>query len=216
MKNKTIEDQNLSSIAKEYFSNDFSELKPETLNNLKNKVKNNKPNRIKNLWLKLTCSATVLCCLIALCIIIPLTLRPEPLYTYTDLTQRELTLEYCQEYINDNFSKYTFIFDECDFSVSYGQYAKNELYILGLRGTKNNIPFTYLEFTLIINQNIDYPEKEDYIVGAEIIENTEYVLYKKVMDGFQNQIIYALFDYDDYDLYLQLNINDEELLNKFL
>ena len=36
------------------------------------------------------------------------------------------------------------------------------------------------------------------------------------MDSFQNQIIYALFDYDGYDLYLELNIDDEELLNKFL
>lgn len=216
MKNKTIEDQKLSSFAKKYFSNNFSELEPQTLNNLKNKVENNKQSRRKNFWLKLTYSTTALCCLIALCVILPLTLRPEQLYTYTDLTQRELALEYCQEYIEQNFPKYDFIFDECDFSVSYGQYAKDELYILGLRGTKSNIPFTYLEFTLIINQGINYPEKEDYIVGAEIIEKAEYVLYKKVMDSFQNQIIYALFDYDGYDLYLELNIDDEELLNKFL
>ena len=215
MKKETIEDKKLNKLAKEYFSEDFSEMDPKVFNNLKNEVKTNKPKK-KQFWFKLTCGATALCCLIALCIVLPLTIKPEPLYTYTDLTHHELSLDFCQEYINDNFSKYAFIFDECNFSVSYGQYAKDELYILGLRGTKNNIPFTYLEFTLIINQGINYPEKEDYIVGAEIIENAEYLLYKKVMDGFQNQIIYALFDYDGYDLYLKLNINDEDLLNKFL
>ena len=70
MKNKTIEDQKLSSFAKKYFSNNFSELEPQTLNNLKNKVENNKQSRRKNFWLKLTYSTTALCCLIALCVIL--------------------------------------------------------------------------------------------------------------------------------------------------
>lgn len=100
--------------------------------------------------------------------------------------------------------------------VSYGQYAGDELCIVGLRGTKKDIPFTYIEFTLIINQSIDYPEKEEYISGAEVTQNERYVLYKKLIQNIQDQELCVLFEYDDYELYLRFDINDEELLNKFL
>lgn len=215
MKKETIEDKKLNKLAKEYFSENFSEMDPKVFNNLKNEVKTNKPKK-KQFWFKLTCGATALCCLIALCIVLPLTIKPEPLYTYTDLTHHELSLDFCQEYINDNFSKYAFIFDDCNIITSYGKYAEKELYILTLEGSKKDIPFTYLEFSLIINQDIDYPDKDDFLWDSEKIEYTDYVLYKKVLNDFQNQRLYALFDYNNYDLYLRFNINDEELLNKFL
>lgn len=215
MKKETIEDKKLNKLAKEYFSENFSEMDPKVFNNLKNEVKTNKPKK-KQFWFKLTCGATALCCLIALCIVLPLTIKPEPLYTYTDLTHHELSLDFCQEYINDNFSNYAFIFDDCNFLTNYGKYAKDSLCILGMEGTKNDIPFTHLTFTLVLNQDIDYPEKVDYIWDAEIIENSDYVLYKKVLNDFQNQKVYALLDYDNYDLYLKFDIIDEQLLNKFL
>lgn len=215
MKKKIVENEKLNSLAKEYFTDDFSELEPNRINELKNKVNENKPNK-KGFWLKFAYGATAACCLIALCIILPFALRPEELYTYTDLVRHDLTLDYCQEYINENYPKYAFIFEDCDFTVSYGQYAEDDLYILGLRGTKNDIPFTYLEFTLIVNQEIDFPEEDYYVIGSEVTQYDEYTLHKKVVDGVQNQILYSLLDYDNYDLYLRFDIDDEELLNKFL
>ena len=215
MKKKMVENEKLNSLAKEYFSDDFSELEPNRINELKNKVNENKPNK-KSFWLKFAYGATAVCCLIALCIILPFALTPEELYTYTDLVRHDLTLDYCQEYINENYPKYAFIFEDCNFTVSYGQYAEDDLYILGLRGTKNDIPFTYLEFTLILNQDIDYPEREYYIMRAEITQNDNYVLYKTIANDFENQGLYALFDYNNYDLYLRFDIDDEEFLNKFL
>ena len=215
MKKKMVENEKLNSLAKEYFSDDFSELEPNRINELKNKVNENKPNK-KGFWIKFAYGATAVCCLIALCIILPFALRPEELYTYTDLVRHDLTLDYCQEFIDENYPKYSFIFEDCDITTIYGYYAENELYVLELEGTKNDIPFTYLEFTLIINQEIDYPEREYYIMGAEITQNDNYVLYKKVANNFENQGLFALFDYDNYDLYLSFDIDDEEFLNKFL
>lgn len=215
MKKKMVENEKLNSLAKEYFSDDFSELEPNRINELKNKVNENKPNK-KGFWIKFAYGATAVCCLIALCIILPFALRPEELYTYTDLVRHDLTLDYCQEFIDENYPKYAFIFEDCDITTIYGYYAENELYVLELEGTKNDIPFTYLEFTLIINQEIDYPEREYYIMGAEITQNDNYVLYKKVANNFENQGLFALFDYDNYDLYLSFDIDDEEFLNKFL
>ena len=215
MKKKMFENEKLNSLAKEYFTDDFSELEPNRINELKNKVNENKPNK-KSFWLKFAYGATAVCCLIALCIVLPFTLRPEELYTYTDLVRHDLTLDYCQEFIDENYPKYAFIFDDCNFTVSYGQYAEDDLYILGLRGTKNDIPFTYLEFTLILNQDIEYPEREDYFIDAEITQNPDYILYKKIQIDFQNQRLLVLLDYDNYDLYLRFDIDDEEFLNKFL
>ena len=214
MKKKIVENEKLNSLAKEYFTDDFSELEPNRINELKNKVNENKPNK-KSFWLKFAYGATAVCCLIALCIVLPFALRPEELYTYTDLVRHDLSLDYCQEFIDENYPKYAFIFDDCDIISTYGQYAEDELYILELEGTKNDIPFTHLEFTLVINQEIDYPE-EDYIIDSETIENSNYILYKKVLIDFQNQSLLALFDYENYDLYLRFNIDDEEFLNKFL
>ena len=39
MKKETIEDKKLNKLAKEYFSEDFSEMDPKVFNNLKNEVK---------------------------------------------------------------------------------------------------------------------------------------------------------------------------------
>ena len=215
MKKKMVENEKLNSLAKEYFTDDFSELEPNRINELKNKVNENKPNK-KGFWIKFAYGATAVCCLIALCIILPFALRPEELYTYTDLVRHDLTLDYCQEFIDENYPKYAFIFDDCDITTTYGQYADDEMYILGLTGNKKDIPYTYIELNLIINQDINYPEEDYYVIGAEVTQNSEYILYKKVIDGVQNQILYSLLDYDNYDLYLRFNINDEEFLNIFL
>ncbi len=215
MKKKIVEDEKLNSMAKEYFTDDFSELEPNRINKLKNRVIENKSNK-KSFWLKFAYGATALCCIVALCVILPFALRPEELYTYSDLIRHDLTLDYCQEYINENYPKYAFIFDDCNIISHYGQYAEDDLYILELEGTNNNIPYTYLEFTLIVNQDIDYPERNYYVVGAEITQSTDYTLYKKVANNFESQEMYALLDYENYDLYLRFSINDEELLNKFL
>ena len=215
MKKKVNEDKMLELSAQKYFSDDFSELEPNRINKLKNKVHANKTTR-KKIWIKFLSIATTMCCVIVLCVVLPLTLKQKPLYTYTDLTRIEIPVEDSRDYIDEYYPEYSFIFDDCNILVSYGQYSDDELCILGLSGTKKDIPFTYVEFTLIINQTIDYPEREDYIEEAEIIQESDFVLYKKLISNIQTQELYALIDYKNYDLYLKFDINDEELLNKFL
>lgn len=214
MKKKVNEDKILELSAQEYFSDDFSELEPNRIKKLKNKVSANKATR--NMWIKILSIATSMCCIIVLCVVLPLTLKQKPLYTYTDLTRIEMSLEDSKDYIDEYYPEYSFIFDDCNILVSYGQYADDELCILGLSGTKKDIPFTYVEFTLIINQTIDYPEKDTYVTGAEVVQNERYTLYKKVIQNLQNQVLCTLLDYKDYDLYLKFDIDDEDLLNKFL
>lgn len=215
MKKKVNEDKMLELSAQKYFSDDFSELEPNRINKLKNKVSANKTTR-KNIWIKFLSIATTMCCVIVLCVVLPLTLKQKPLYTYTDLTRIEIPVEDSRDYIDEYYPEYSFIFDDCNILVSYGQYADDELCILGLSGTKKDIPFTYVEFTLIINQAIDYPEKDTYVTGAEVVQNERYTLYKKVIQNLQNQVLCTLLDYKDYDLYLKFDIDDEDLLNKFL
>lgn len=218
MKKQSIEDEELSRLAKEYFKDDYTEPEPERLERLKEIMKQNKTNNKrskKNMWIKITSIAASMCCLI-LCIVLPITLKQEPLYTYTDLVKNEIPVEEAESYIDTYYSKYSFLFDDCNITVSYGQYAGDKLCILGLKGSKKNIPFTYVEFTLIVDQKIEFPEKTEYITDAEIVTENDYTLYKKNIQDFQNQKISALFDYKNYDIYLKFNKNDEDLFNKFL
>lgn len=214
MKKKQIEDEKINRLAQDYFVDDFSELEADRIYKLKNKVRENKINK-KNLFLKLSCIATSLCCLI-LCIVLPITLKKEPLYTYTDLTRNEIPIDESENLIVESYPKYSFIFKDCDIFVSYGLYANNDLCILSLEGTKKNVPYTYIEFTLVINQKVDYPEYEDYTKDADITQNEHYIFYKKTISNLTSQDLFALFDYENYDLYLKFNRNDEEFLNKFL
>ena len=218
MKKQSVEDEELSRLAKEYFKDDYTEPAPERLERLKEIMKQNKTNNKiskKNMWIKITSIAASMCCLI-LCIVLPITLKQEPLYTYTDLIKNEIPVEEAESYIDTYYSKYSFLFDDCNITVSYGQYAGDKLCILGLKGSKKDIPFTYVEITLIIDQKIEFPEKTEYITDAEIVTENDYTLYKKNIQDFQNQKISALFDYKNYDLYLKFDINDEDLFNKFL
>ena len=218
MKKQSVEDEELSRLAKEYFKDDYTEPAPERLERLKEIMKQNKTNNKiskKNMWIKITSIAASMCCLI-LCIVLPITLKQEPLYTYTDLVKNEIPVEEAGSYIDTYYPKYSFLFDDCNITVSYGQYAGEKLCILGLKGSKKDIPFTYVEFTLIIDQKIEFPEKDNYILNSTIIENDGYILYKKVKEELQKQELFALIDCSNYDLYLKFDIDDEDLFNKFL
>lgn len=98
MKKKVIEDEKLINEAQKYFSDDYSELEPDRIKKLKNKVLSNKTSR-KNIWIKSLSISSAMCCLIVLCIVLPITLKQEPLYTYSDLIREEMSLEDSKNYI---------------------------------------------------------------------------------------------------------------------
>lgn len=214
MKKEKLSDEKLENIADCYFNKDeISYLEDERYNRLKNNVTKNKIN--KKHWWKYAISSVSLIAII-LCIVLPITLKPVIYYSYTELTRIDLTLSETQEYIEQNFPKYSFLFTDTDIISSYGLYGGEDIYILNILGAKKDIPFTYFDITLVINQSVEYPDRNVYVTDAEIISNDEYTYYKKIRQDFSDNVIYALLDYNDFDFYLYLGIDDEEFLNKFL
>ena len=214
MKKEKLSDEKLENIADCYFNKDeISYLEDERYNRLKNNVTKNKINK-KHWWKYAISSASLIA--IILCIVLPITLKPVQYYSYTELTRIDLTLDETQEYIEQNYPKYSFLFTDTDINFSYGLYGGKDIYILNVSGTKKDIPFTYFDISLVINQSVDYPEKSFYITDAEIISNDDYTYYKKIRLDFSDNVLYALLDYKDFDLYIYLGVDDEEFLNKFL
>ena len=81
---------------------------------------------------------------------------------------------------------------------------------------KNDIPFTNVEFNLILSKRYKFGKHDEYIDGAEISKHKEYTIYKKEVEMFYGNEIWAHINYVEYKLYLKLNINDEEFFEKFL
>ena len=78
-------------------------------------------------------------------------------YSDIEVTQEELTLDFVQTYINQNYSKYSFIFDECEVTYSYGVYSEEseELLSINLELFMFEPPFATIKFNLIINKGLD-------------------------------------------------------------
>lgn len=213
MKKYNNNEKDLQEMAKQYFQNDdIAYLENDKYEFLKNKVKKNNVKKTKWYIFPLFNIATI--CSI-LCIVLPITLVT-PYYTYTDLVRNELTLQETQTYIEKNYPKYSFVFDDFNIIVTYGKFAENNLYILGIQGSKIEIPYTYLDFVLVLNKSIEYPDEKLYTTDATIVKYEDFTLYKKIIGEFNTSEMFALLEYNNYDLYLHLNINDEELFNKFL
>ena len=135
MKKEKLSDEKLENIADCYFNKDeISYLEDERYNRLKNNVAKNKTN--KNHWWKYAISSVSLIAII-LCIVLPITLKPVQYYSYTELTRIDLTLDETQEYIEQNYPKYSFLFTDTDINFSYGLYGGEDIYILNI--TKNKL-----------------------------------------------------------------------------
>lgn len=204
-----------------YFKDEeIPQLSKQEINRLENKVAENKKNHSHISFIRL-CSliACMLIILITPAIVLPLTLKPHLRY-YGDyeLERVELEQSYIEDVISSEFSKYNFIFDDCDMQSMYGYFTpdKNKkLLALDISFIKNSIPYTKCDFCLVIENNFKYSHHGEYIKNSEVIIKDEYTLYKKVVENILDTDIIALFEYDNYSLYLTLNRKDNNFFEKF-
>lgn len=161
------------------------------------------------------------CCLVLIvpCVLLPFLLKPEEkYYTDDDLNQVEITLQQAQTFIANNYSKYSFIFDDCEISFLYGYYENgtDNLIALSLILNKKDIPYTTIQFDLINTKNYTFARHNLFIENATVTEMQNYTLYKIVENKMYNKKILAYLEYNNYKLYLEFKSIDNGFLEKFL
>ena len=138
---------------------------------------------------------------------------------YTDSTanQQYLEYDYVSNYIETNYPKYNFLFADCQTSAISGYYDDdNNLLALNISFEKNEVPFSSIEFILVVQKNFNYSNYKSFVESAEIITNDHYTLYKTFNETFYNTTINGLFQYKKYDLYLKIDRSDFDYFEKFL
>lgn len=161
------------------------------------------------------------CCLVLLvpCIVLPFVIKPEEkYYTDDDLSQVEITIEQAQSFISTNYSKYSFIFDDCEIISSCAFYENNsdKLIALSLILNKKDVPYTNIQFDLINTKNYTFARHSSFIENADITEKENYTLYQiEQKKGYKTNIL-SLLEYKNYRLYLEFKNKDNVFLEKFL
>ncbi len=216
MKKKELENEINS-----YFDNkSIPQLDNAEKDRLKNKINENKNAKPCRYHLKLT---SILACLLILiitpCIVLPLTLRQnKKSYGDNQLSQTLLEREYVQDIISTKYPKYNFIFDDCKLQSMYGYFSpdkENKLLAMTFRLEKYDIPYTKCNAILVMEKNFIYSQHKNYILNAEITQTEDYKLYiNKEISLISNRFL-SLFEYKNYKLYLNFEINDQEFFEKF-
>lgn len=198
--------------------------RPSQSERFKNQLQKNKELR-KNIIIFRSIAAMSCLVLIVISCLIPVWMKddetsspPEVIKYYgdNDIVQVEVSQDFVQEYINTNIPNYNFIFEDCelsDITAIYDKETKKSLLALNLKLDKNYTPVK-LTLNIVLNKNYTYSKHSYYIdtPNIEPLENKTIYTKEKVDINYN---LFVLIDRKTYNTYLNLNINDGEILNKF-
>lgn len=205
---------------KEYYDNqNIPEIKKDNFVKLKVEMdksfeKNRKFNRWKFATISL-CSILILLISISIPFIIKY-VNNDKYYSENGIIQNKIELNETRIYINENINQLNFIFDECQILYSYGYFDKdNKLLALSINIEKNDIPFTNTTIDIVINKKYQFKMHETYTTNATITNHLDCTIYEKLVTNNNEEYKYVLIDKKEYSIYLKLNIDDIEFIEKF-
>ena len=211
----------------QYFDSiEIPKLSEERKKELRKKVEANKPIRKRiTLWRRITAIASAMC-LIAI-IIVPTVILlnkkdnptpPPEYYGKAEATKIRHTLEETQDIISINFPKYNFIFEDLNYLASVGYYnpTNNELLSLEIQMEEKAAPFTSIEMNIVASEQFTFENTLLYTNDAECTITSECKIYKKVHQETFSEVMYGYIIFENHELYLNLNIINESLFNKFI
>lgn len=215
-------DEELDEKIRNYFESQIPEPDMEALARIKSKFQEQPvPSRRFNfnLFWKSFVAAICFIAVILPCILIPVLSKSDSnndrYYTENETQKVVLEYDYLNNYINENYSKYSFIFDDCEFVSGYGYYAENDkLMAININMVRKDI-FIDVEINLVIDKNFTYSADKNYKDQATITNREGHKLYYKEVENFYETTIYGLFEFKDYSLYLILSDSDSTFFNKF-
>ncbi len=207
-----------------FYSKSTLEPDPEVLKNIKSEINNyeiKKQMPKPNLW-KIILSWSCVVLVAILSIILPLVLKNDvdqttQYYTENDVEQINLDSEFVNNFINENFYNYIFILEECSIIEARGIYLKdtNNLLALSLE-LFNEFTFTELDLNLVINNNYTYNKDSFYKKDAEITTVNNVKIYKKVSGEIYSKVYNVLLQFENYNIYIEMNNDDQDFINKFI
>ncbi len=207
-----------------FYSKSTLEPDPEVLKNIKSEINNyeiKKQMPKPNLW-KIILSWSCVVLVAILSIILPLVLKNDvdqttQYYTENDVEQINLDSEFVNNFINENFYNYIFILEECNIIEARGIYLKdtNNLLALSLE-LFNEFTFTELDLNLVINNNYTYNKDSFYKKDAEITTVNNVKIYKKVSGEIYSKVYNVLLQFENYNIYIEMNNDDQDFINKFI
>ena len=210
---------NLEEELEQAFELEIPEPDLSKLNQFDSLLERNKNKRKKVVVFR---RVAVACTLILLCLacFIPLLKRDTEIVRYygdENTTQISITQEFAYNYISENLPNYTFIFEDCTFQSLHGIYDKEtetKLLAIEMVAQKNNIPYTTLDINIVLNKNYTYSEHENYVntTDIELLDNMK-VYNRENLEG--NYKLFVLIERINYNTYIELNINDTAILEKF-
>lgn len=208
----------------EYFDNQpIPELDEHTENKFKELVAKNKPKSKTKFWKKFAIISSVsVCCL--LCLIIPLVIllsNPQPttkFYTDDEATKIDITETEFNSFIQENFPQYNFLIDDFEFQSAIAFYEPNSDNLLAINIIADEIaqPYTTTQIYLVVSNNFNLSNSENYITDALCEKTEKYILYKKIENQIYYEIMSAYINFYDYELYIQFDSVNEDLLERFL
>ena len=187
---------------------------------------NRKPKR--NIVQKVGLSLAT-CVVLLIAIILPIALNgntkslppQEPQISYftdTDLMQKTISEIDCFNLLDSHCARYSNVLSLGNVYSVVGYYIPNTDKILAFKiaMAKTEIPFTEMTLTFVISEQFVNSVHESYISKAEVVETSEYKLYKKESNILYGESLTAYFEYSNYKLYLNFDMIDEELFEQFI
>ena len=219
-----MKNNNLENRIEEYYKNEtknIPQLSDDEKEKLKRRIAQNSLKRKTFVKKRFAIISAILIIVLIPSILIPvLTIGSSDdikYYSDTEVTQEELTLDFVQTYINQNYSKYSFIFDECEVTYKSGYYSSDdrELLSLNLELFLLEPPFATIKFDIILNKGLDLRKYNKVKDEGEKYETNEYTKYRKdyIISHKINRI--EVVEYTEYNIYLNIDVNDDEVFNKF-
>ena len=216
-------DNGIDKNIKEYFDQQLPDPSVQQFDKIKAEAeKRGAKSKSKFNIFKWAMSAACILVVVVLSIVLPIVLRspdapPERYYSADDVDNVVLTTGEAQTIIQNKYSKYNFVFEECNVDLVRGYYTKSSHKIVGISiiATGKIDPFTQIQLDLIMDKNFRLNSDRLYIENCQPTTTPQYTLYKNVVNVSGKSKYYSLFIFKDYKLYLAMDEDDTGLFEKF-
>lgn len=209
-------------IEQVFVTESIPDLDESTIAQLKNRVKLNKTKHTTNSNTLFWKRFAICCCAVILllpCILLPILLNGnEKFYAENNAVQVNLTSEFLSSYINKNYNQFSFILETCDAENITGLYDENRKNLLAMKMVlnKNDMPYTNIKMSMIVDRYFQTEDHNIYVKNATKVEDENYILYKKEIKSMYKTNYYFLIEYKSISIYLIMNKNDVNFIEKFL
>ena len=214
-----MNDEVLNKSIKNYFDNEIPEPDDAELEKLKYQLRTQKAKNTKLQTFKKFALAMVVLLILIPSIALPIVLKKEDQHFYRDDELEKIDLQYedAKNIISNNYSEYLGVFDICDLGYAYGYYAENnKLISIDYSFVKTDLPFITLTLQIDLTNYYDNANKSKYKYMANVKNDSNYTLYEKEVETNLDKAYLKLLEFKDHTVYLNLNVEDSDILDIFI